>query len=143
MKKSEDILTVVELLKSISRIIYNVRTKLFAPYKITPVQAEILLDVYYNSSSTKITDICKRLNKTTNTISPLINRLVEGDILIKKQNKNDNRIFEVYFSSIGIRIMKEINEQIVLFSKPIFDILDDDEFKKYYELTNKLYEVAK
>ncbi len=143
MKKCEDILTIIELLKSISRIIYNVRTKLFAPYKITPVQAEILLDIYYNSSSTKITDICKRLNKTTNTISPLINRLVERNILIKKQNINDNRIFEVYFSSTGLKIMADINTEIVLFSKPIFDTLSDEDFKKYCELTYKLHEVAK
>ncbi len=143
MKNSKDILTVVELLKSISRVIYDVRTKLFAPYKITPVQAEILLDVYYNSSKTKITDICKRLKKTTNTISPLINKLVERKILIKKQNSKDNRIFEVSFSSIGFKIMSDINTDIVSFSKPIFDILHDEEFKKYYELTYKLYEVSK
>ncbi len=143
MKNSEDILETVELLKSISRIIYNVRTKLFAPYKITPVQAEILLDVYYNSSSTKITDICKRSNKTTNTISPLINKLVEREILIKKQNECDNRIFEISFSSTGLKMMSDINQEIVLFSKPIFNTLTDDDFKKYYELTYKLYEEAK
>ncbi|MDE6408394.1 MAG: hypothetical protein K2K50_07320, partial [Anaeroplasmataceae bacterium] len=70
MKQKEDILETIELLKTTSQFIGDVRASLTAPYHLTHTQAVILLDVYHHPNETKITDICKRLNKTTNTISP-------------------------------------------------------------------------
>ena len=65
----------IEMLKTVSLYINNVREALCAPYGLSSIQAVIVLDIYHNPNECRVTDICKRLNKSTNTISPLINRL--------------------------------------------------------------------
>lgn len=142
MKKNEDILETIEALKSISQFIGDVRASLCSPYKISPIQAVILLDIYHHPLETKITDICKRLNKTTNTISPLVKRLVDRGFLIKCQNKEDNRVFEVFFSSKGKEIMNQINLSVVSFASPIFNELSDDEFQNLSILLKRLNKVC-
>ena len=142
MKKNEDILETIETLKSISQFISDVRAGLCSPYKISPIQAVILLDIYHHPTETKITDICKRLNKTTNTISPLVKRLVERGFLIKRQNKEDNRVFEVFFSEKGEEIMDQINQNVVSFALPIFNELSDEEFQNLSVLLKRLNKVC-
>ncbi|MCM1131726.1 MAG: winged helix DNA-binding protein [Roseburia sp.] len=141
MKKKEDILETIELLKTTSQFIGDARANLTAPYHLTHTQAVILLDVYHHPKETKITDICKRLNKTTNTISPLVKRLVEKGYLVKHQNAYDNRVFEVSFSDKGMNMMKHINEDVLVFSTPLFNELSDEEFSnlnKSLKILNKV-----
>ncbi|MDE6655989.1 MAG: winged helix DNA-binding protein [Anaeroplasmataceae bacterium] len=142
MKKKEDILETIELLKTTSQFIGDVRANLTAPYHLTHTQAVILLDVYHHPKETKITDICKRLNKTTNTISPLVKRLVEKGYLVKQQNARDNRVFEVSFSEKGMEMMKHINEDVLAFSTPLFNELNDEEFNNLYKSLKILNKVC-
>lgn len=132
MKERTSILETIELLKSISQFIGEARANLCAPYGLTPIQSIILLDIYHHPDHTKITDICKRLNKTTNTISPLVNRLVEKGYLLKHQNKVDNRVFEVFFSSLGKDIMEKINKDVFAFAAPIFNEVSDKDYESLY-----------
>ena len=142
MKKKEDILETIELLKTTSQFIGDARANLTAPYHLTHTQAVILLDVYHHPKETKITDICKRLNKTTNTISPLVKRLVEKGYLVKHQNAHDNRVFEVSFSEEGMDMMKHINEDVLAFSTPLFNELSDEEFSNLYKSLKILNKVC-
>lgn len=142
MKNKEDILETIELLKITSQFIGDARANLTAPYHLTHTQAVILLDVYHHPKETKITDICKRLNKTTNTISPLVKRLVEKGYLVKRQNVHDNRVFEVSFSEEGMDMMKQINEDVLAFSTPLFNELSDEEFSNLYKSLKILNKVC-
>lgn len=136
MRKKETILETIELLKSTSQFINDSRAALCSPYGLTHPQAIILLDIYHHPKQTKITDICKRLNKTTNTISPLIKRMMEKGYLKKEQNKEDNRVFEVSFTPMGKEMMSKINQDVYLFASPIFNRLTDEEFES---LTKSLF----
>lgn len=129
----DEILTTIELLKSASQFIGSARANLCTPYGLTPLQTVILIDVFHHPDQTRITDICKRLDKTTNTISPLINRMIEKDYLMKRQNPEDNRIFEVFLSTKGKDIMLNINQDILKFSNFYFEKLSEEEFKSLYQ----------
>lgn len=133
MKKKEDILETIELLKTTSQFLGDARANLTAPYHLSPIQAIILLDIFHHPNQTKITDICKRLNKTTNTISPLVKRLVEKGYLEKFQNPRDNRVFEVSFTDEGNAMMRNINEDVLTFATPIFKKMSDEQFACLYQ----------
>ncbi len=137
---NKNILEVIELLKRTSQFISNSRANLCAPYGLSHIQAIIILDIYHNPLATKITDICKRLNKTTNTISPLINRLISKGLLYKTQNKQDNRVFEVFLTEEGQKMMESINKDVIKFAEPLFACLKDDE---YDNLKNSLEILSK
>ena len=132
MKTKESMLELIEVLKATSQFIGDVRASLCAPYGLSPIQGIIIGDIYHHPTSTKITDICKRLNKTTNTISPLINRLIDRGFLYKKQNEKDNRVFEAYLSEFGQNIMDQFNSDLVDFASPIFNKLSDEEFNQLF-----------
>lgn len=134
---------VIELLKEISKYINSVRDALCEPYGLTSIQSIIILDIYNNPDFTKVTDICKRLNKSTNTISPLINRLIEKDFLYKEKDKIDQRVSYVRLTKKCEDILNNIIIDINDFTWPIFDLVSDDEFNQIYNSLNLLSEVIK
>lgn len=142
MKKKEDILGIIEQLKSLSQFITTSRTTLSTPYHLTPTQTLILLDIAHHPNQTKITDICKRLNKTTHNISPLVNRLIQKGYMVKQQNQVDNRIYEVYLSTYGKEIISLIDKNVLDLATPIFESLSEEEFQELSISLQKLSKVC-
>ena len=132
----------IEMLKTVSLYINNVREALCAPYGLSSIQAVIVLDVYHNPNECKVTDICKRLNKSTNTISPLINRLVEKDFLKKVRDKADGRVTYIELSEKSKHITEKIQLDVSDFAWPMFETLLDDEFSVMYNALEKLIKVT-
>lgn len=124
---------VIEMLKSISNYFNDMRDVLCAPYGLSSIQAIIVLDIYHHPNETKVTDICKRLNKSTNTISPLINRLIKKDFLYKEQSKEDQRVFYVKLTEKSGKILDDIVVDVNDFTWPIFDSFTDTEFNQIYD----------
>ena len=62
---------IINMIRELSNYFNTIRDELCEPYGISSIQAIILLDIYHNQNEVKITDICKRLHKSTNSISPL------------------------------------------------------------------------
>ena len=133
---------IIEMLKALSLYISNVREALCAPYGLSAIQAIIVLDVYHNPNKCKVTDICKRLNKSTNTISPLINRLVEKKFLQKVRDEIDGRITYIQLTDKSKRITEQIQLDVSDFSWPMFDELSDEEFSVIYNSLKKLIKVT-
>ena len=130
---------IIEMIKALSNYFNNVRDALCAPYGLSSIQAVIVLDIYHHPDETKVTDICKRLHKSTNTISPLINRLVEKfNVYIGSEpsltslryfmNDIEAKIFFAkgdYYNSLGNLTKmhkKNSNDYSVLLSKAFIEI---------------------
>ena len=134
---------VINNIKILSDYFANVRDTLCAPYGLSSIQVVIVLDVFNNPNETKITDICKRLHKSTNTISPLINRLVSKGFLTKEQSKEDARVPFVSLTEKSKAITNSINVDIHDFVWPIFDQLSDEEFESIKKALNILARYTK
>ena len=134
---------VINNIKILSDYFANVRDTLCAPYGLFSIQVVIVLDVFNNPNETKITDICKRLHKSTNTISPLINRLVSKGFLKKEQSKEDARVAYVSLTEKSKAITNSINVDIRDFVWPIFDQLSDEEFESIKKALNILARYTK
>ena len=142
-KNSKNRIEVIDMLKELTSRFSNIRDNLCEPYGLSSLQAVIIMDIYHNPNETRVTDICKRLKKSTNTISPLINRLIEKDFLIKVQDKNDNRVFNVKLTDKTSNIANEIAIDVSDYTYPMFDLLTDEEFDNIYVSLLKLLEVTK
>ncbi len=134
---------IIDMLKELTTRFSNIRDNLCEPYGLSSLQAVIIMDIYHNPDNTRVTDICKRLKKSTNTISPLINRLIEKSFLIKEQNKDDNRVFNVKLTNKTLNIANEIAIDVSDYTYPMFDSLTKDEFDNIYNSLLKLLEVTK
>lgn len=133
---------VIDMIKELAGYFNNVRDALCAPYGLSSIQAVIVLDVYHHPNATKVTDICKRLHKSTNTISPLINRLVAKGFLEKKQGESDARITYISLTEKTKAITKNINIDIYDFTWPMFESITEEEFVKIYEALKILCKVT-
>lgn len=134
---------VIDMCKELTSRFGNIRDNLCEPYGLSSLQAVIILDIYHNQDNSRVTDICKRLNKSTNTISPLINRLIEKGFLLKEQDKEDSRVFNIKLTDKTLEIANEISVDIFDYTYPMFDSLSQDEFDNIYTSLLKLLEVSK
>lgn len=135
-------LEIIEILKSTSHFFNETRAALCEPYGLSAIQAIIVLDVYHNPTETKVTDICRRLNKSTNSISPLIHRLVEKGYFEKRQSQKDSRVFEVFLTEKTKEVTKKIHRDVSDFAWPMFDQLTTEEFEQLYESLQILKKVC-
>lgn len=134
---------VIDMCKELTSRFGNIRDNLCEPYGLSSLQAVIILDIYHNQDNSRVTDICKRLNKSTNTISPLINRLIDRGFLLKVQDKNDSRVFNIKLTKKTLEIANEISVDVLDYTYPMFDSLTQEEFDNIYLSLLKLLEVSK
>lgn len=135
-------LEVIDMIKKLSNYFNNVRDALCAPYGLSSIQAVIVLDIYHNPTENKVTDICKRLNKSTNTISPLINRLVEKGFLAKTQGEEDARITYISLTEKTKKITDNISVDICDFTWPMFESVTEEQFEGIYDSLQLLLRVT-
>jgi len=134
---------IISMLKDVSTKFESLRDAVCAPYGLSSIQAILILDIYHNPKETKVTDICKRLNKSTNTISPLINRLCEKGYLKKVRDESDYRITRIFLTEKSKSITDKISIDIKDYTLPVFEQLTEEEImtiKKGLELLKKVVE---
>ena len=115
------------MIKELSSYFTNIRDALCEPYGLSSIQAVIILDVYHHPEERRVTDICKRLHKSTNTISPLINRLIQKGYLMKKVSKDDARSMQVYLTDKTKEMVDNILVDISDYTWPFLNL---------YQITN-------
>lgn len=140
---SENRREIINMIKELSDYFNTIRDELCEPYGISSIQAIILLDIYHHPEERKVTDICKRLHKSTNSISPLINRLVEKGYLTKSQSKEDKRITYVSLTKKTEEITNSILIDVSDYTWPFFEGMSDEKFDKIYEALKVLLEVTR
>ncbi len=125
----EEKVLIIEQIKDLSNFFDAIRDDLCEPYGLSSIQSVILLDIYHHPKNTRVTDICKRLNKSTNTISPLINRMISKNLLVKVKDEKDTRVTNVYLTPKTEEITKKIFLDVVDYTIPYFDDVSDEDMK--------------
>ena len=121
---------IIEMINILSDEFYRLKNNICLPYDLSAIQTTIILDIYKNPKETKITDICKRLKKSTNSISPLINRLVEKGFLYKYKDPNDKRISKVGLTDKSKSITSQIRVDVEDYTLPVAEELTKEEINE-------------
>lgn len=133
---------IINMIKDLSNFFTNIRDELCEPYGLSSIQAVIILDIYHHPEARRVTDICKRLHKSTNTISPLINRLVSKGYLKKKVSKEDGRSTNVYLTDKTKEMTNNILVDVSDYTWPFFESITDEQFDEVYKALKLLLEVT-
>lgn len=131
---------IFKLVKEIAIYFEKTKNKLSESYGISSPQSLVLLDVYHHPNA-KVTDICKRLGKETNTISPLINRLIKNGLLEKTISLEDHRVATINLSIKGKEVIKNFLNKASEYTWPIFDKITDEEFSQIYNSLQLLEQI--
>jgi DNA-binding MarR family transcriptional regulator len=104
-------------------------TKLYQPHLqalgITYPQYIVLM-VLWEHESLSVKDICGHLFLESNTVTPLINRLVQKQLVLKKRSEIDERTVIVSLTSKG----KALKEKAVLLPDKIFKSIQNSGIEK-------------
>jgi len=83
--------------------------QIFDDYGLTTEQCAVLGAIEYFGGSMKITDIARWLERSTNSISMIIDRMVKAGLVRRVRSKNDRREVRVTSTSKGQDALKPAN----------------------------------
>ncbi len=92
-----------------SRLITREYQPLLDNLEITYPQYLVLL-VLWESDSLSVNDIAKKLILNTNTITPLLKRMEQQGLIMKKRSETDERKVMVHLSSKGLNLKEKASE---------------------------------
>ncbi len=138
--------TSTDLEKTLRDICFKIKIegrKVLKRFDISSAQFDLLQLLYFKGEK-KLSDISKVLGVTKSTTTGLIKRLLNQDLIEKKQSDEDKRVFHVKISKKGSGIIEEVIERRrVLIEKITQKMGKDKEFvEKLIELEKTLNEVV-
>ena len=80
--------------------------QIFAEYGLTTEQYSVLGAIDYLDGPTKVTDIARWLERSTNSISMIVDRMVKAGLVRRIRDRNDRRVVHVVNTSKGENALK-------------------------------------
>ncbi|MGA8849946.1 MAG: MarR family transcriptional regulator [Dehalococcoidia bacterium] len=79
---------------------------LFSAYGITTEQYAVLAAMKYSGSPLRVTDLAQSLERSPNSVSMIIDRMVEAGLVKRTRNTRDRRVVHVFITSKGEAALK-------------------------------------
>lgn len=112
--------------------------------KLTPAQMMITRYLFKNSNR-KIyqKDIERDLPFRKSTVSGIIQTMIKNNIITTISSKEDGRSKEILLTENGIKINKEIEENILKFDKILKNNINSDDLRIFFKVTKQIQENLK
>lgn len=114
------------------------------PEKMKPRHIHVIDVIYVNTlekGTTRVSDVSKRLNITTPSVTKLINELEERKIVVKVNPSDDKRITLLELTEKGknyyLKYVKEYHEHLA----QLIENIDEDECKITMKVIEKFYKI--
>jgi DNA-binding MarR family transcriptional regulator len=111
-------------------------------FEITPAQFDVLQSVYWHETQT-MTNISKRLGVAKSTVTGLVNKLKEDELVDYKVSEEDRRVRLLTITEHGESVIKGVIERRIQFVEKMFNDIDPfltDEFRKVLRIIVKSFE---
>jgi len=80
--------------------------RVFGDYKLTKEQYAVLSTIKYLDEPVRVTDIARWLERSTNSVSMIVDRMVKIGLLRRVRDRRDRREVRVIITSKGEAILK-------------------------------------
>jgi len=123
-KNSENL---VFILHQTHDVLRNCEDKVFGEYELNAERYAVLTAIKYPDAPVKITDIARRLTRSVNSISMIIDRMVKAGLVKRVRDKKDRRVVFVSITSKGEALFNPATQAGQKFIQEILSpILDED-----------------
>jgi len=79
------------LLRQAHNLVSKCEDKVFSEYKLTTEQHAVLMAIKHISGPVRITDIARWLDRSVNSVSMIIDRMVKADLVKRTRDRKDRR----------------------------------------------------
>jgi len=87
-------------------ILKRCEDKVFGEYNLTAEQYAMLTAIKYLNEPVRVTDIARRLTRSVNSISMLVDRMVKADLIRRVRDVKDRRTVHVSTTSKGETLLE-------------------------------------
>jgi DNA-binding MarR family transcriptional regulator len=94
------------IMHRIADLLRNGEDRVFGEYEITTEQYSVLVTIKYLKEPARITDIARWLERSTNSVSMIVDRMVKAGLITRKRDKIDRRVVHVTITSKGEKALK-------------------------------------
>ena len=94
------------LLHRTHNLLLRSEDQVFGEHKLTTEQYGVLMTIKYLEEPVRITDIARWLERSTNSVSMIVDRMVKAGLLRRKRDTSDRRVVHVNITSKGENALK-------------------------------------
>ena len=106
LKSEIDILKLWRQFYQTYTLLKRCEDQIFYEYGLTTEQFSVLVAIDYFTGPTKVTDIARWLERSTNSISMIVDRMVKAGLVRRIRDRSDRRVVHVVNTSKGENALK-------------------------------------
>jgi DNA-binding MarR family transcriptional regulator len=118
--------------------------QIFQEYGLTTEQYAVLVSISYLGEPARITDIARWLERSTNSVSMIIDRMVKAGLVTRKRDRGDRRVVYVTSTSKGKTALKPATVASLEVVQKILSPLSREDRSTLFSLLGTVkYEIVK
>lgn len=125
------------LLLKIQKLLFAKSIELFEEFNLHPGQPPLLFILYHQEGITQ-KELADKLNVTPPTVAVMLKRMEKYELIEKKQDKDDRRIYRVYLSKKGRGMIEELKKIFKEFEIIVFQNFSEEEKNDLRNFLNKI-----
>jgi DNA-binding MarR family transcriptional regulator len=126
------------LLHRVRDELVNCEEPIFNKYGITTEQYSVLAAMKYIGGPARVTDIARWLERSTNSVSMIIDRMVKAGLVTRRRDKGDRRAVYVTATSKGENAFKLATLPVLEFIQKILSLLSYEDKLTLISLLEKI-----
>lgn len=121
----------------VQKLLFAKSSEILEKINIYPGQPPLLLVLHHSSGVTQ-KELAKKLNVTPPTIAVMLRRLEKYDLIEKKLDEKDRRVYRVYLSKKGKMMIGKLHEIMEELEKIVFNGFDEKEKETLKKFLDKM-----
>jgi DNA-binding MarR family transcriptional regulator len=117
-----------------STLLKRCEDQTFEEHGLTTEQYAVLLSIEYLGGPARITDIAQWLERSTNSVSMLVDRMVKAGLVKRSRERGDRRVVRVAATSRGEAALKPANVASLQLIQKIMSPLSPEDGRALFEL---------
>ncbi len=114
--------------------------RIAAQHDTSQTVAYILVNI--DKEGTPATQIAARLGMEPTSLSRVLKKMEDQDLIFKEVHENDKRIMKIFLTEYGVKKRKLVREILINFNQKLNKIISKKELKIFYKVINAINDLA-
>ena len=114
--------------------------RIAAQHNTSQTVAYILVNI--DKDGTPATQIAARLGMEPTSLSRVLKKMEDQNLIFKEVDENDKRIMKIFLTNFGVEKRKYVKEILINFNQKLIKIISKKELETFYKVMNKINDLA-
>jgi len=115
-------------------VLMTCEDQVFGEYGLTSEQYSVLVTLKYLQEPVRVTDLARWLERSTNSVSMIVDRMVKAGLLTRKRDRGDRRVVNVSIASKGENALKPATRAGWNFIQEVLSPLSEEDMRAFVKL---------